>query len=98
MDFLARPDAALCRPRRCLVWTIRLKSTPNQIIGSISLHRGKENNRGFWIIPEYQGQGLMTEACEALTEFWLNTLKMPTLRVPKAIPNLGSRRRVPHRT
>jgi RimJ/RimL family protein N-acetyltransferase len=72
-------------------WSLRLKSAPNQIIGCISLHCG-ENNRGFWIAPEHQRQGLMTEGCEAVTDFWFNTLKMPVLRVPKAIPNTGSRR------
>jgi [ribosomal protein S5]-alanine N-acetyltransferase len=74
------------------VWSLRLKSTPEQIIGSISLYRGEENNRGFWLVPEHQRQGLMTEACDAVTDFWFNTLKMPVLRVPKAIPNIGSRR------
>ena len=72
-------------------WSLRLKSAPDQIIGCISLHCG-ENNRGFWIAPEHQRQGLMTEACETVTDFWFNTLKMPVLRVPKAIPNAGSRR------
>jgi len=73
-------------------WTLRLKSAPDQIIGSITLQHDQENNRGFWIAPEHRRQGLMTEACEAVTDFWFNTLKMPVLRVPKAIPNTGSRR------
>jgi ribosomal-protein-alanine N-acetyltransferase len=34
----------------------------------------------------------MTEASEAVTGFWFNTLKMPVLRVLKAVPNIGSRR------
>ena len=73
-------------------WTIRLKSEPGQIIGCISLHRHDETHRGFWIVPEHQKQGLMTEASEVVTDFWFNTLKMPVLRVPKAAPNVGSRR------
>ena len=73
-------------------WTIRLKSAPEQLIGSITLHRREENHRGFWIVPEHQNQGLMTEASEAVTDFWFNTLKMQVLRVPKAAPNIGSRR------
>jgi ribosomal-protein-alanine N-acetyltransferase len=71
-------------------WTLRLKSAPDEIIGSITLQRDKENNRGFWIAPEHQRQGLMTEASETVTDFWFNMLKMPVLRVPKAIPNTGS--------
>jgi len=73
-------------------WTIRLKSAPDQIIGAITLHRRNEKNRGFWIVPEYQRQGLMSEACEVVTDYWFNTLKFPVLRVPKATPNIGSRR------
>src|SRR5215469_14611602 len=41
-------------------WTLRLKPTPDQIIGDISLTCG-ENNRGFWLAPEYHNRGLMTE-------------------------------------
>ena len=34
----------------------------------------------------------MTEASDAVTDFWFNTLKFPVLRVPKAIANTASRR------
>jgi RimJ/RimL family protein N-acetyltransferase len=34
----------------------------------------------------------MTEACEAVTDFWFNTLQMRVLRVPKAVANVASRR------
>jgi ribosomal-protein-alanine N-acetyltransferase len=34
----------------------------------------------------------MTEACEAVTDFWFNTLKFPVLRAPKAVGNTASRR------
>ena len=34
----------------------------------------------------------MTEACEAATDFWFNTLKFLVLRVPKAVANVASRR------
>ncbi len=72
-------------------WTLRLKTDPGQMIGSISLLKG-ETNRGFWIGQPWQGQGLMTEACDAVTEYWFNVLKFPVLRVPKAIENTASRR------
>jgi [ribosomal protein S5]-alanine N-acetyltransferase len=51
-------------------WTLRLKSTPDQIIGSITLMQNQTENRGFWLSLQWQGQGLMTEACEAVTDFW----------------------------
>ena len=72
-------------------WSIRLKSDPDRLIGSISLMKGDEN-RGFWLGLPWHGQGLMTEASDAATDFWFNTLKYPVLRVPKAIANAASRR------
>lgn len=73
-------------------WTLRLKAEPVRIIGAINLRLGENENRGFWLAPPWQGQGLMTEACDAVTDFWFNTLKMSILRVPKAILNTTSRR------
>jgi len=73
-------------------WTLRLKGNPGQMIGSIGLMRGENENRGFWIAPPWQGQGLMNEACEAVTDYWFNTLKFPVLRAPKATANTASRR------
>ena len=73
-------------------WTLRLKTAPEQIIGSIGLIRGENDNRGFWLGLPWQGQGLMTEACEVVTEFWFSTLGFPVLRTGKAAANLASRR------
>jgi RimJ/RimL family protein N-acetyltransferase len=73
-------------------WTLRLKSNPGQIIGSIDLHKENDENRGFWLSPAWRGQGLMIEACDAVTDFWFNTLRFPVLRAPKAIANAASRR------
>ena len=49
-------------------WTLRLKSVPAQVVGGISLMTREDNNRGFWIGLPWQGQGLMTEASEAVTD------------------------------
>ena len=73
-------------------WSLRLRIQPDIIIGSIGLMKGETNNRGFWLGLQWQGQGLMTEACEAVTDFWFNKLKFPVLRVPKAVANTASRR------
>jgi RimJ/RimL family protein N-acetyltransferase len=72
-------------------WSIRLKTNPDQIIGSIGVMQG-ENNRGFWLAPEWHGQGLMTEAVIAVNDYWFNVLGYPVLRAPKAVANTGSRR------
>jgi ribosomal-protein-alanine N-acetyltransferase len=71
-------------------WTLRLKSQPERIIGAIALFREGENNRGFWLAPEWQRQGLMTEAVEAANRFWFEELGMNKLRAPKAVANVGS--------
>jgi [ribosomal protein S5]-alanine N-acetyltransferase len=73
-------------------WTIRRKSSPEELIGVISLSRSENENRGFWIVPQWQRQGFMSEACDAATEYWFEVLKFPVLRAPKAIANEGSRR------
>jgi RimJ/RimL family protein N-acetyltransferase len=36
-------------------WTIRLIAEPEQIIGSISLIKGEEDNRGFWLGVPWRG-------------------------------------------
>lgn len=73
-------------------WTLRLKDDRGRLIGSISLMRGEADNRGFWIAPPWQGQGLMSEACEIVTDYWFLTLGFPVMRVAKAIANTASRR------
>jgi len=73
-------------------WTLRPKADPSRMIGSISLLRGEEINRGFWLAPQWWGQGLISWACEVVTDFWFRVLKMPRLRVPKAAVNEASRR------
>ena len=73
-------------------WTLRLKSAPWQLIGAIGLFKGADDNRGFWIAPQWQRQGLMMEACDAVTNYWFQVLRFPVLRVAKAAANVGSRR------
>jgi RimJ/RimL family protein N-acetyltransferase len=73
-------------------WSLRLKSKPSQLIGTIDLRKRENDNRGFWLALPWQRQGLMTEACDAVTDFWFNTLNFPVLCAPKAIVNSASRR------
>ena len=73
-------------------WTLRLKTNPDRIIGAIGLIRGDGDNRGFWLAPEWQRQGLMTEAVIAVNDYWFDVLGFEVLRAHKAIANVGSRR------
>ena len=65
------------------------------LIGCISLKKSSDTNRenrGFWLGLPWHGRGLMTEAADAVTDYWFDTLKFPVLRVPKAAANIASRR------
>jgi RimJ/RimL family protein N-acetyltransferase len=73
-------------------WTLRPAADADRLIGSISLKLGEGDNRGFWLSPEWQGQGLMSEACVWINDFWFETLGFEVLRVSKAVGNTASRR------
>jgi ribosomal-protein-alanine N-acetyltransferase len=73
-------------------WSIRRAAAPEQLIGVISLRDKPDDNRGFWLDPEWHGQGLMSEAVVAVTDYWFETLARPLLRAPKAVANEPSRR------
>ena len=73
-------------------WTLRLKSDPYRAIGSVSLMRAENRNRGFWLGLPWRGKRLMSEACDAVTDYWFDVLKFPVLRSSKAIANEASSR------
>jgi RimJ/RimL family protein N-acetyltransferase len=73
-------------------WSLRLKSRPDQLIGCVSLLKTENHNRGFWLGLPWQGRGLMTEAVEAVTDYWFDVLGFSVLRAPKAAVNAASRR------
>ncbi len=73
-------------------WTIRLIGEPARVIGCISLHDQLKNHRGFWLAPQWRGQGYIQEACEVVNAFWFETLQRPVMQVPKAAGNDASRR------
>jgi RimJ/RimL family protein N-acetyltransferase len=73
-------------------WALRLKTDPERIIGSVGLKSHDEDHRGFWLGLPWQGQGLMSEACVWVNDFWFETLGFPVLRVSKAVENVASRR------
>ncbi|MCC3720168.1 GNAT family N-acetyltransferase [Rouxiella badensis] len=73
-------------------WTLRHKDSPSELLGVICLTDAEDNNRGFWLRPEWQRQGIMAEASMAVTDFWFNTLNREVLRAPKASLNRASKR------
>ena len=73
-------------------WTLRRKSDAANLIGAIGVMTQHNLNRGFWLAPAWQRQGLMTEACAAVNDFWFDVLGFPVLRAPKAVANAASRR------
>lgn len=79
------------REGRGWYWTLRRKAAPDELIGVICLMDAPENNRGFWLVPEWQGYGFMTEACNAATDFWFNDLKRESLFTQKAAINVRSK-------
>jgi RimJ/RimL family protein N-acetyltransferase len=74
-------------------WSIRFKSDPGRIIGSIGLRKtDNDDDRSFWLDPAFHRRGLMTEAADAATTFWFDVLQFPVLRTSKAAANVASRR------
>jgi [ribosomal protein S5]-alanine N-acetyltransferase len=73
-------------------WSIRPRMAPEKLIGVICLRFKKGDNRGFWLEPAWQGQGLMAEACDVVTNFWFEDLGEPVLQAVKAVANRRSRR------
>ena len=65
-------------------WTLRLKTDPEKLIGSIGLMKSAALNRGFWLAIPWHGQGLMSEATEAVNDFWFGELDFSRMRVQKA--------------
>ncbi|HEY0183965.1 MAG TPA: GNAT family N-acetyltransferase [Rhodopila sp.] len=73
-------------------WSLRPRTAVHTLIGAISLRLKPDDNRGFWLDPAWQGQGLMSEACDVITNYWFETLGQSVLRVVKAADNVRSRR------
>jgi len=98
------PDGAAGHVAQCLDamargeklhWVIVLKSTPDELIGRIDLwpDDGKSRDmRGFWLDPDHQGKGLMTEAAERVTEFAFVELGWPHLWLSNDERNTASAR------
>jgi RimJ/RimL family protein N-acetyltransferase len=72
-------------------WMIRKRDEAGCTLGSISLYDQPGNNRGFWLAPQWWGNGYMREACQVINGYWFETLARPLMQVPKAVANQASR-------
>lgn len=71
-------------------WAIEAKAGPRELIGAIDLWPDdgvSRDMRGFWLDPEFQGQGFMTEAAERVTECAFLELGWPCLWLRNAEAN-----------
>jgi ribosomal-protein-alanine N-acetyltransferase len=74
-------------------WALWIKDGPEEPVGAISLwpDDGKSRDmRGFWLDPEFQGQGYMTEAANRVTDYALIELGWPHLWLNNARDNVRS--------
>jgi len=83
-----RPDQGRTR----WVWAIYLKSNPAEPIGNVDLRLSAPENRGFWLARKHWGQGYMTEATDAVTDYAFDTLGFESLLLSNALGNHRSRR------
>ena len=73
-------------------WGLFLLDNPEQLIGAITLAVEGDENRGFWLTPEFWGQGLMSEACQCLTDYVFTDLGWTELVTGNAADNEASSR------
>jgi RimJ/RimL family protein N-acetyltransferase len=75
-------------------WAITLKGA-DELRGRIDLwpfDGERRDMRGFWLDPVLHGQGLMTEAAQAVTRYAFEVLEWPCLYLTNAAANRGSHR------
>ena len=70
-------------------WVITLDSV---LIGFIHLVAAGDENRGFWLTPEYWGRGLMREASDRVTDYAMDELGWDLISSGNAASNVASSR------
>jgi ribosomal-protein-alanine N-acetyltransferase len=95
----AATNMAQCLAKRAqglqFYWAITLKGGDDELRGRIDLWPDdgqRHDMRGFWLDPLLHGQGLMTEAAEAVTGYAFEVLAWPHLFLTNASENRASRR------
>jgi RimJ/RimL family protein N-acetyltransferase len=77
------------------IWAITLTGAEDELVGIIELwppDPETRDSRGFWLDPDFQGQGLMTEAADAVVDYAFGTLGWPFLWLGNAKANVRSAR------
>lgn len=95
----AATNMAQCLEKRArgeqFYWAITLKGGDGELRGRIDLwppQPDRRDMRGFWLDPLLHGQGLMTEAAEAVTAYAFDALAWPYLHLTNAVDNRASAR------
>ncbi|MBI1199436.1 MAG: GNAT family N-acetyltransferase [Phenylobacterium sp.] len=95
----AATNMAQCLEKRArgeqFYWAITLKDGDDELRGRIDLWplpQDRRDMRGFWLDPLLHGQGLMTEAAEAVTAYAFDVLEWPFLYLTNAVENRASAR------
>ena len=76
-------------------WALVPRKGTADLIGVISLwpdDGSGRGQRGFWLDPDFQGRGLMSEAADAVTDYAFRRLGWPSLCLTNAQGNQASRR------
>ena len=76
-------------------WSLRLEGGPQELIGIIELwppDPSTRDSRGFWIAPEFQRRGLMTEAADRVVDYAFEELGWPFLWLGNAKSNIACAR------
>jgi ribosomal-protein-alanine N-acetyltransferase len=76
-------------------WAIVPREGPADLIGLIDLWPDdgtSRDQRGFWLDPDFQRRGLMTEAANRVTDYAFHELGWPCLWLTNAQDNHASRR------
>jgi ribosomal-protein-serine acetyltransferase len=65
------------------------------IVGMVGLNRIDTRNRigyiGYWLAPDYQGRGIMTDACRSIVDYCFNILNLNRIVIACATDNHRSR-------
>jgi len=83
-EFLALP----CEPKRPRFLITR--RADGALIGGIGLHGKHEAELGYWIAPDFWGQGYATEAGRAVVALADNSLRLPRVTAGHALDNPNS--------
>jgi [ribosomal protein S5]-alanine N-acetyltransferase len=92
--FVAASLAEMARGERSH-WAMVPRKGPADLIGVVSLWPDDgvtHDQRGFWLDPAWQRQGLMTEAANRVTDYAFRQLDWPCLWLSNAQDNQASRR------